>query len=152
MEMKKGLRLGYRVLIIVTVIVFVLGTYNIISFLGGFSDSSISPNLSRDESTGNWRLTFSGNPKNNGLLDESLSFEITIFDADGNPISTNSTTVIVRAGSSQAFSLTMTVPSEMVPEGNIEQARGSLEIRMGLSEFGGLMGLKQVMRVGSGTQ
>jgi hypothetical protein len=44
----------------------------------------------------------------------------------------------------------MTIPSEMAPGGNLEQARGSLEMKMGVSEFGGLMALKQIMRVGSG--
>lgn len=152
MDRKNALRLSYRVLIVVTIIVFIAGTYNIISFLSGLTGSSISPNLNRDEVTGNWRIVFNGNPMHNGFLDVSLFFEITVFDVNGRVVATNSTTVLVRAGSSQMFSVTLNIPSEMVPGGKIEEAKGLLEMRMGVRELGGLMGLTQIMKVGSGAQ
>ena len=150
MEKKRGLRLSYRVLIVVTIIVFTVGIYNLIAFLGGLGGSSISPKLTKDEVTGDWKLAFGGNPRNNGILDVSLSFEITIFDVNGRIVATNSTTVLVRPGSSQTFSMIMTIPSEMVPGGKIEEAKGFFEMKMAVRELGGLMGLTQIMKVGSG--
>ena len=150
MEIKRTIKITYKVLIVVTIIIFIVGIYNIITFVVAISDSGISPQLVRDNSNGNWILTFNGNPRNKGFLDVGLSFEISIFDESGRVVANNSTFVVVRAGGSQTINLTMTIPSEMAPGGNLEQARGSLEMKMGVSEFGGLMALKQIMRVGSG--
>lgn len=150
MEKKNALKLGYRVLAVATIVVFVVGIYNLISFLGGLTNSSIAPKLSQDEITGDWTLAFNGNPRNNGFLDVTLFLEITILDTNENVIATNSTTVLVKAGSNQPFSLVMRIPADMVPDGKIEEAKGYFQVRMAVRELGNLMGLAQFMRIGSG--
>ncbi len=95
MEIKRNLKIAYKVLIIATIIIFVAGTYNIITFVGAISGSDLSPNLIRDETTGNWKLIFNGNPKNKGFLDVGLSFEISILNEDGRVVANNSTYVVV---------------------------------------------------------
>jgi len=150
LEKKNALKLGYRVLAVATIVVFVVGIYNLISFLGGLTNSSIAPKLSQDEITGDWTLAFNGNPRNNGFLDVTLFLEITILDTNENVIATNSTTVLVKAGSNQPFSLVMRIPADMVPDGKIEEAKGYFQVRMAVRELGNLMGLAQFMRIGSG--
>jgi len=152
LDKKGALKLSYRILILATILVFIAGTYNIISFISGLTGSAISPILNKDEATGDWSIIFNGNPMNKGFLDISLSFEITVLDVTGQVVATNSTTLLMRVGSSQTLSLSLEIPSEMVPEGNIEEARGLLEMKMSIRELGGLLGLTQIMRVGSGVQ
>jgi len=150
---KRALKLSYRALMVATIIIFIVGISNLMLFLGGLtSSSSFAPKLSRDEITGDWTLTFSGNLMNRGFLDVTLFFEITILDIDENVIATNSTTALVRAGSSQPFSLVMRIPADMVPDGKIEEARGYFQMRMAIRELGNLMGLTQLMKIGSGGQ
>ena len=95
-------------------------------------------------------LAFNENPRNNGFLDVTLFFEITILDINGRVIATNSTTVLVRAGSNQPFSLVMRIPADMVPGGKIEEAKGYFQMRMAARELGNLMGIEQLMKIGSG--
>jgi len=40
----------------------------------------------------------------------------------------------------------------MVPDGKIEEARGYFQMRMAIRELGNLMGLTQLMKIGSGGQ
>lgn len=149
LERKRALKLSYRVLVVATIVVFVVGIYNLISFLSGLTSSSIAPKLSRDEITGDWTLAFNGNPRNNGFLDVTLFFEITILDINEHVIATNSTTVLVKAGSSQPFSLVMRIPADMVPDGKIEDAKGYFQMTMAVRELGNLMGLEQIIKIGS---
>jgi len=152
MERKRALKLSYRVLIVVTIIIFLVGISNLMFFLGGLTSSSLAPKLSQDEITGDWTLAFSGNLMNRGFLDVTLFFEITILDINENVIATNSTTALVKAGSSQPFSLVMRIPADMVPGGKIEEARGYFQMKMAVRELGNLMGLTQLMKIGSGGQ
>lgn len=150
LERNRALKVSYRILIVATIAIFIVGIYNLIAFLGGLSGSSVAPKLSRDEATGDWTLTFGGSPRNNGFLDVSLFFEITILDINERVVATNSKTVLVRAGSSQQFSLVTRIPADMVPGGKIEEARGYFQMKMAIRELGDLMGLTQIMRIGSG--
>jgi len=150
LEIKRALKLSYRILAIATIVIFITGFYNLIAFLAGLTSSSIAPTLSQDDITGDWTLAFNGNPRNNGFLDVTVFLEITILDINEHVIATNSTTVLVRAGSSQPFSLIMRIPSDMVPGGKIEEAKGYFQMTMAVRELGNLMGLSQNMRIGSG--
>jgi len=149
---KRALKLSYRAIIVATIILFIVGISNLVLFLGALTGSSFSPKLSRDEITGDWALAFSGNLMNRGFMDVTLYFEITILDIDENVIATNSTTALVKAGSSQPFSLVMRIPADMVPDGKIEEARGYFQMRMAVRELMNLMGLTQLMKIGSGGQ
>jgi len=147
---KRALKLSYRVLIVATIIIFIVGISNLLFFLGGLTGSSFSPKLSQDENTGDWTMAFNGNPRNGGFLDVTLFFEITILDINERVITTNSTTVLVKAGSSQPFSLVLRIPADMVPGGKMEEARGYFQMRMTIGELGNLMGLTQLMKIGGG--
>jgi hypothetical protein len=151
LEKKKALRLSIKVLMIVIVVVFVVGFYNLFVFISGIASwGSFGPKLTKDESTGDWTLTFTGNPKNGGFLGMSLSLELTISDVNQKVIAMNSTTIQIGAGSSQPVSLTMKIPAEFVPGGNLTQAKGYFEMKMDIRTLGNLMGLAQVIKVGGG--
>lgn len=151
MEKKRALKLSIKVLEVVTIIVCVAGLYNLIAFISGIASwGSFGPQLTKDESTGDWTLTFAGSPRNNGFLGVSLSLELTISDLDQKVIATNSTTVQIGPGGSQAISLVMKIPAELVPGGDLAAAKGYFEMKMGVRTLGDLMGLSQVMKVGGG--
>ena len=150
MEGKRALKWSYRALIVVTIVIFVMGTSNIIFFLGGITSTFLAPKLNQDETTGDWMLAFIGNLRNRGFLDVTLSFEITIQDINERVIATNATTMLVKAGSSQPLSLALRIPADMVPGGKIEGARGYFQMKLTVGELGNLMSLTQFMKIGSG--
>jgi len=107
-------------------------------------------NLDKNESTGDYMLSFSLNPRNNAFLDVSLFLEIKIFDLNKQVIATESKYVIIKPGGTQSLSLNLTIPSEFVPEGDLEKAQGYFQLTMSIKTLGDLIGLTQVMRIGSG--
>lgn len=87
-----------------------MSAYTILTFLAGaISSDSFGLDLNKNEVTGDWTFTLNANPRNNGFLDMSLSFELTMLDIDEKVIATNSTSVYIRAGSNQPFSLGLTI-------------------------------------------
>jgi hypothetical protein len=149
LEKKRALRLSYRILIVLTVVIFIVGLYNLFSFLStAISGDSFDIDLNKNEITGDWIFSFEANPMNNGVLPISLYFEITLFDLDDNLIATNSSTTYIGAGSSQSLSFSLIIPSEFVQGDDIQGDEGYMKMVMTVRTFADLMGLTQIMRIG----
>ena len=106
--------------------------------------------MSKNESTGDWLLSFSANPRNNGFLDVSLFLEITVLDPNDRIVATDSKYVYIKAGGSQSFSITLTIPAEFFPGGDLQNAKGYFQMKMSIRTLGDLIGLTQIMKIGSG--
>jgi len=149
LEKKRALRLSIRILVILTIVIFVVSLYNLMVFLTtAISGESFGMKLNRNESTGDWVLTFSANPRNNGVLPVSIYLKITILDLKDNVIAENSTKVYIAAGSSHPFSFTLTIPSELVQGGELQGDEGSMKFQMSVTTFGDLVGFTQLMKIG----
>lgn len=107
-------------------------------------------NVDKIESTGDYVLTLSMNPGNNAFLDVSLSLEIKFLDVDRQVVAVDSKYVVLKPGGNQSVSLTLNVPSEFVPEGDLGKVQGYFQMTMSIRTVGDLIGLTQVMRIRSG--
>jgi len=146
----QALKLSTRILIVFTILILVISLYSILSLIFSITSGTSNMNLDKNESTGDYMLSFSLNPRNNAFLDVSLFLEIKIFDLNKQVIATESKYVIIKPGGTQSLSLNLTIPSEFVPEGDLEKAQGYFQLTMSIKTLGDLIGLTQVMRIGSG--
>jgi len=147
----KALRLSTRILILLAIIILGVSLYNLFTFLSSaISSETFGLNLSKNESTGDWLLSFSANPRNNGFLDVSLFLEITVLDPNDRIVATDSKYVYIKAGGSQSFSITLTIPAEFFPGGDLQNAKGYFQMKMSIRTLGDLIGLTQIMKIGSG--
>jgi len=83
------------------------------------------------------------------INDVSLPFGTTILDPNNQVVATDSKYAIVRAGGNQTFSITLTIPAEFVLGGDIQNAKGYFQMKMSDKTLGDLVGLTQVMEIGS---
>ena len=151
MKKTKALRLSTRILILLAIIILGVSLYNLFTFLSSaISSETFGLNLSKNESTGDWLLSFSANPRNNGFLDVSLFLEITVLDPNDRIVATDSKYVYIKAGGSQSFSITLTIPAEFFPGGDLQNAKGYFQMKMSIRTLGDLIGLTQIMKIGSG--
>lgn len=150
MNKSQALKLSTRILIVFTILILVISLYSILSLIFSITSGTSNMNLDKNESTGDYMLSFSLNPRNNAFLDVSLFLEIKIFDLNKQVIATESKYVIIKPGGTQSLSLNLTIPSEFVPEGDLEKAQGYFQLTMSIKTLGDLIGLTQVMRIGSG--
>ncbi len=145
----KALRLGIIGFEVLTIALCVLSIYTLFNALStAISGGTMNLNLERDESTGEYRFLLNGNPKNTGLLDVTLFFEAAVLDLSGNDIARNSTSVHVPAGGANQFSLSLTIPSDVVPGGNLEEAEGYFELRFAVRTLGDLVGFTNILKIG----
>lgn len=149
MNKSQALKLSTRILIVFTILILVISLYSILSLIFSITSGTSNMNLDKNESTGDYMLSFSLNPRNNAFLDVSLFLEIKIFDLNKQVIATESKYVIIKPGGTQSLSLNLTIPSEFVPEGDLEKAQGYFQLTMSIKTLGDLIGLTQVMRIGS---
>ncbi len=150
MNKSQALKLSTRILIVFTILILVISLYSILSLIFSITSGTSNMNLDKNESTGDYMLSFSLNPRNNAFLDVSLFLEIKILDLNKQVIATESKYVIIKPGGTQSLSLNLTIPSEFVPEGDLEKAQGYFQLTMSIKTLGDLIGLTQVMRIGSG--
>jgi len=146
----RALRLSIRVLLVFTIVILVVSLYTLFSFISSISSETFNLSLTKNEATGDLMFKFNANPRNNGLLGISLLFELTILDPDYRIIATNSTYVYIEADGSQSFSITLTVPAEFVPGGELQNAKGYFQMKMNVRTLGDLVGFTQIIKIGSG--
>ncbi len=132
------------------ILVAAVSLHTIFGFIFSITGETFRLNLSRNESSGDWELAFNANARNSGLLGLSLFIELTILDLDEKIVAIDSRQVYIGAGGSQVFSITLTIPSEFVPVGDIQNARGLFQLRMSVKTLGDLVGLTQILKIGSG--
>ena len=141
-------------LIVLTVVLFALSFYSLISGLtGAISEGTFSLDLDKDNPAGDWVLKLTANPRNGGIMGEKLSMSIGLLDSSNEYVVVNSTVVSIAPGEQKPFSLTLTVPYETVKEYNLngtEPADVTFELLFGIRTLGDLVGFQQTMRIGAG--
>jgi len=144
----KALRLGIIGFEVLTIALCLLSIYTLFNALStAISGGTMNLNLDRDESTGEWRLVLNGNPRNTGFLGVTLFFEVAVLDLSGQDIARNSTSVYVPAGGTNQFSLSLNIPPDVVPEGNLEEAEGYFELKFAVKTLGDLVGFTNMLRI-----
>ena len=122
---------------------------NLISFLGTSSESFAGAfNINKNESTGEWVISFNASPRNGGILPVNFFLEITLFDLSDNMIATNSSLVNIGAGNTQSFSFSLIIPSDFVQGDKLQGDEGYMQMTMSIRTLGDLVGLTQIMKVG----
>jgi len=138
-------------LVLLTIILFALGLYTLFSGLtSAISGNSLKLDLDKDAAGGDWSLKLNANPKNNGILGETLFLSIGIQDSEGEYITVNSTSVDIAPGGQSSFALTLTIPYETVEKYNLNATQGAdvmFELLFGIRTLGGLVGFQQTMRI-----
>ncbi len=148
----RALRLLTRVLIVATVVILIISVYNVAVFFGGLlsPEAGIGFNLIQTPGTGDYVISLSVNPTNPGFLGVDLSTRLTLFDADGKVVESNSTFVSIPPGQSRSSYISVMIPGTMVPEGNLQNVKGSAQIELDVRTLWNLVGFKNVLRAGSG--
>jgi len=145
----KALRLGIIGFEVLTIALCLLSVYTLFNALStAISGGTMNLNLTRDESTGEWRFILNGSPRNTGFLGITLFFEVAVLDLDGLDIARNSTSVFIPAGGTNEFSLSLTIPPDVVPGGNLEEAEGYFELRFAVRTLADLVGFTNTLRIG----
>ncbi|MEM2935821.1 MAG: hypothetical protein QW231_01430, partial [Candidatus Bathyarchaeia archaeon] len=94
MERKKvirALRFCIIGLVLLTIVLFAVSLYTLITALLGAISTFGSPQLNTNTPTGDWALTFEANPRNNGVLGVRLFIRLGILNSTGEYIAVNST-------------------------------------------------------------
>lgn len=151
MERKKALRIATIALIIATLAMFSISIYNIIAFVSGAVYPGPSLGLKQIPS-GDYLLSLSLNSTNRGFLDVDLSTKMIVFDTNGVLVGTNSTSIHIPAGQSGSAYVSLIVPSALASGGNPQNMKGSMQMELELRVLWKLVGVKEVVRSGSGTQ
>ncbi len=148
MKRIKALRLGIIGFEVLTIALCVLSVYTLFNALStAISGGTLNLNLDVDESTGEWRFVLNGNPRNGGFLGITLFFEVAVLDLSGQDIARNSTSVYIPAGGANQFSLSLTIPPELVPGGSLEEAEGYFELRFAVRTLGDLVGFTNILKI-----
>jgi hypothetical protein len=151
----KILRFCVIALIAVAVVLFALSLHTLIyGLIGAISDNALNLKLDKEAPGGDWLMILTGNPEDNGVLGERLSFSIGLRDANNNVyIVTNSTAITIAPGEQKPFSLTLTIPYETVQRYNLNETQNSnvdFELLFGIHTLGDLVGFQQTMIIPAG--
>ena len=148
----RTLRIATRALIAATIVLLIVSAYNVAVFFGGMisPEAGIGFKLTQIPGTEDYVISLSVNPTNHGFLGVDLSTRLTIFDADGKVIGSNSTSVSIPPGQVRSSYVSLTIPKTMVPEGNLQNVKGSAQIELDVRTLWNLVGFKNVLRAGSG--
>jgi hypothetical protein len=151
-ERLRALRIATRLLMVATIVIFIVGGYNVVAFMGGIISpgSGAGLKLTQTPDTGDYILSLNVNPTNRGFLGVDLSTKLTIFDADGKVINSNSSSFNIPAGQNRSLIVSLTIPKAMVPGGNIQNVNGSAQIELDVRTLWNLVGFKNVLRAWSG--
>ncbi|MEM3718423.1 MAG: hypothetical protein QXD45_00135 [Candidatus Bathyarchaeia archaeon] len=145
------LRFGIIGVALLTLVLFALGFYTLITGLvGAISSGAFRLELDKDGPSGCWALRLDANPRNNGLLEERLVLGIGLLDSNGKYIVVNSTSVSLAPGEKLSFSLTLTIPYETVRKYNLNATKGAdvvFELVLGIRTLDDLVGFQQTMRI-----
>jgi len=144
----KALRLGIIGFEVLTIALCVLSVYTLFNALStAISGGTMDLNLNIDESTGEWRFVLNGNPRNTGFLGVTLFFEVAVLDLSGQDIARNSTSVYVPAGGANQFSLSLTIPPDVAPGGDLGEVEGYFELRFAVRTLGDLVGFTNILKI-----
>jgi len=143
----KALRFCIIGLVLLTVILFILSLYTLFTGLVGAISTFGPPKLNTNTPTGDWKLTFEANPRNNGVLGVRLFIHLGILNSTGQYIAVNSTSVYIAPGGQNPFSLTLTIPYEVAQKLTEQGARVVFEMMFGIRTLGDLVGFTQIMRI-----
>ncbi len=146
----KALRFCVIGLVLLTIVLFILSLYTLFSGLvGAISGDTLGLELNKNTPTGDWELTLEANPRNNGVLGLRLFINLGILNSSGEYIVVNSTSVYIAPGGQSPFSLTLTIPYEVVQK-YLEGEQGApvvFEMMFGIRTLGDLVGFTQIMRI-----
>jgi hypothetical protein len=147
----RTLRIATRALIVATVVIFLVSAYNVAVFFGGMisPEAGIGFKLTQTPGTGDYVISLSVNPTNHGFLGVDLSIRLTIFDVEGKVVDSNSSSVSIPPGQNRSSYVYLTIPKTMVPEGNLQNVKGSAQIELDVRTLWNLVGFKNVLRAGS---
>ena len=150
----RTLKIATRALIAATIVLLIVSAYNVAVFFGGMisPEAGIGFKLTQTPGTEDYVISLSVNPTNHGFLGVDLSTRLTIFDADGKMIDSNSTSVNIPPGQNRSSYVSLTIPKTMVPEGNLQNVKGSAQIELDVRTLWNLVGFKNVLRAGSGQE
>lgn len=154
MEKMRMLRTATRVLIVVTIAIFIVSAYSIVVFFGGMISpgSGLGLKLTQVPGTGDNILSMSVNPTNKGFLGVDLSTKLTILDAEGKVIDSNTTSINIPPGQNRFSYVSLTIRKDMVPDGNLQNMKASVQLELDVRTLWNLVGFKNVLRAGSGQE
>ena len=147
----KALRFCIIGLVLLTIVLFTVSLYTLFTgLLGAVSGDTFGLKLNKNTPTGDWELTFEANPRNNGVLGVRLFIHLGIRNSSGEYIAVNSTSVYIAPGGQSPFSLTLTIPYEVVQKYSLAGEQGArvvFEMMFGIRTLGDLVGFTQIMRI-----
>ena len=152
MEKMMALRLAPKVVTLVAVILFLASAYNItVVFTEIFQqESKVGLKLTQAPDTGDYNLSLTLRPLNHGFLGVELSTSLNVLDEDGNVIAQDSAHVLVQPRFRQESTVSVIVPLSMVPDGNIGNVNASVQVTVEVRTLLNLVGIKNVLSIGSG--
>jgi hypothetical protein len=151
MDKIKALWYAPRVLTIVTLLLFFASAYNItVFFTEMFSqESNVGLKLTQAPDTGDYNLSLTFRPLNHGFLGVDLTTSLKILDGNGNVLGQDSTHVNVEPRFRQASTVSVVIPYSLIPGGNIENMKASVQITVEVRTLWNLVGFKNTLSIGS---
>ncbi len=142
-------------LIVVTIVLFALGTHTLIVGLMSAisSEGGTGLKLINNDPSGDWLFILDSKPVNKAFLGEKLFMSIGVLDRDGKYLAVNSTSVPIAPGEQKPFQLTLTIPAQTVIQYNLNTTQIDdvrLELLFGISTLGDLLSFRQTMRISGG--
>jgi hypothetical protein len=151
MERKRALKLATWALMLVTLVIFMVSAYNLGVFLGGLLSTSSGLGLKMNQTAnGEYVFSLGLSPTNGGFLDIDLSAKMSVHDASGGVIGSNSTHMSIPPGHSESSTVSVKIPSSLIPGGEIQNVRGSLQLELDVRTLWNLVGFKNTLGTGSG--
>ncbi|HJX23957.1 MAG TPA: hypothetical protein VJ574_06095 [Candidatus Bathyarchaeia archaeon] len=143
------LRFSIIGLILLTLVFFAASTYTLINGLSGaISGNSFHLQLDKGNSTDDWKITITANPRNTAFLPTRLFVNLGILNSSGAYIAHNSTSVDIAPGGQTPFTMILTIPYAVVQKYGLEQvANVTFEMIFGMRTLWDLVGFTQVLRI-----
>lgn len=151
MDKLKALRVGIVLFQLFSICVLALSLHTLFSVLSTvISGETLNFGLDIDESTEDWMFTLDAHLMNKGYIGVKLSFELSILTLDEKSIAKNVTSVYIKAGGSQSFSMNLFLPAEVVRSNNLVEEEGSMKINFTVRTFWNLIGFTNILKIGGG--
>lgn len=145
------LRFSIIGLILLTLVLFAVSTYTLINGLSGaITGDSFHLQLDKSNSTGDWKITITANPRNTAFLPTRLFVNLGILNSSGSYIAHNSTSVDIAPGGQTPLSMILTIPYAVVQQYGLDDeqvASVTFEMIFGIRTLWDLVGFTQVMRI-----
>lgn len=130
------------------VIVLILCAFNVVTVFQGFIREEGLKMEMQENVDGGFEFKLSAEPMNRGFMAANIDLSLGILSLSNETLAENHTSLSVRPGSSEAFTMLLSVPGRLVEEHQLKHSGGYMKVKVDVSTLGGLFRVSNVLKVG----